>query len=59
MGLTWGDLKVIFQSTGDATPMFIEIVVKGATSNVEVEGFVATDTILRKPIDRGKEGTIS
>jgi len=59
MGLTWGELKAKFANEPDDAPVFIEIVVEGATSTVEVRGFAAVDTILRKPVERAEKVTIS
>jgi len=59
MGLTWGELKALFLNAADETPIFIEIVVEGGASDVQVRGFVAADTILRKPVERAEQATIS
>ena len=59
MGLTWGELKARFANEPDDAPVFIEITVEGATSNVQVKGFEAVDTILRKPVERAEQVTFS
>jgi len=59
MGMTWGELKAKFANEPDTAPVFIEIVVEGATTTAQVKGFVAVDTILRKPVERAEKVTIS
>ena len=59
MGMTWGELKAKFANEPDDAPVFIEIIVEGATTNVKVKGFMPVNTILRKPVERAEKVTIS
>jgi len=59
MGLTWGELKARFANEPDDAPVFIEIIVEGASTEVQVRGFAPVDTILRKPVERAEKVTVS
>jgi len=59
MGMTWGQLKAKFANEPDNAPVFIEIVVEGASTQIQVKGFTASDTILRKPVERADKVTIA
>ena len=59
MGMTWGELKAKFVNEPDNAPVFIEIVVEGGSTNIQVKGFAPVDTILRKPVERAEKVTIS
>jgi len=58
MALTWGELKAKFANEPDDKPVFIEIVVEGGTTTVQVKGFTAADTVLRKPVERAENGVV-